>query len=211
MLASTLPSLVLSAAALIVSGTTAWLTLFRRGAVKMTRPRLVFFGWETTPSGPRPKIFLRCLLFSTGKRGRVIQNLYLRVKRGEYEGLFGSWAYGDRANLVPGSGLFIGPEGVVYNHHFLPQDNPDTPFVRFGFLPARYSVEIHADLLGRKRPTKLATISVILSEEACSRMYQDQVGVLFDWHPDQETYVAEIDTKPSPQALTPPPPLRPGL
>jgi hypothetical protein len=173
----------------------------------MTNPRLVFFGWEKSPSGLRPKIFLRCLLFSTGKRGCVIQNLYLRVKRGSYEGLFGSWVYGDRKDLVPGSGLFISQEGVAYNHHFLPQGDLDT----FGYLAGPYTLEIYADVLGQEKPAKLGAISVVLTEEACSRMYSDAVGVLFDWHPDRHEYVQEIDVKPNPQALTPPPPLRPGL
>lgn len=208
---SPLVSITLSGAALIVSATTAWLTLFRRGTVQMTRPRLVFFGWETTPYGPQPKIFLRTLLFSTGKRGRLVQNLYLRVKRGNSEGLFGSWAYGERGELVPGSGLFVSQDGVAYNHHFLPQNDPNTPHAQFGFLPAPYTVEVYADILGRKKPLNLFTISMVLSEEACSRMHVDGVGVLFDWHPDRSEYIAEVDVKPNPHALTAPPPLRPGL
>jgi hypothetical protein len=208
---SSLLSIALSGAALVISATTAWLTFFRRGNVKMTRPRLVFFGLEETPSGPRPKIFLRCLLFSTGKRGRVIQNLYLRVRRGEYSGLFGSWAYGERRDLMPGSGLYISQEGITYNHHFLPQDDPDTPLMQFGYLAATYRVEVYADVLGRNKPVHLGSVSVTLSDDALSQMYRDGVGVLFDWHPDKQAYVPEIGVKPDPQALKAPPPLRPGL
>lgn len=204
-------SLVVSGCALTVSVVTAWLTLFRRGSVRMTRPRLLYFGWENTPVGTRPKIFLRCLLFTTGKRGRVVQNLYLRVKRGSFVGLFGSWAYGERKELVPGSGLFVSQEGIAYNHHFLPQDDPATPFVQFGYLPGSYVVEVYADILGRSRPKKLGTISVDLSSEAHSQMNLEGVGVLFDWHPDRHEYVPETGTKPNAQALTPPPPMRPGL
>lgn len=50
-------SIVISLLALGVSGLTAWLTLFRRGTIRMTQPTLVFFG----PDGPGggPKVFLR--------------------------------------------------------------------------------------------------------------------------------------------------------
>ncbi|HWN99986.1 MAG TPA: hypothetical protein VNS63_12045 [Blastocatellia bacterium] len=37
-------SIVISVSALVVSVTTAWLTLFRRGTIRMTQPTLVFFG-----------------------------------------------------------------------------------------------------------------------------------------------------------------------
>jgi hypothetical protein len=211
MISVALISIALSACALIVSVSTAWITMFRRGTIVMTRPRLVYFGWEETPHGPRPKIFLRCLLYSTGKRGRVIQNLYLRVKRGSYTGLFGSWAYGERGQLAPGSGLFISQEGVSYNHHFLPQDDPSTPHVIFGYLAAPHTVEVYADVLGLKKPLKLGEVAVTLSEEILSHMYLDGIGVLFDWHPDRREYVAEPGVNPNPQALSPPPPVRPGL
>jgi hypothetical protein len=137
--------------------------------------------------------------------------MFLRVKRGDFSGLFGSWAYGERAQLVPGSGLFIGQDGVSVNHHFLPQDDPQKPFETFGYLPASHTVEIYADVLGRKAAVKLGEVSVYLSEEACSQMYQDAVGVLFDWHPDQGKYIPEIEPKHDPQALKPPQPIRPGM
>lgn len=69
-------SFTISALAPSVSSVTAWLTRFRRGAVKMTQLTVVFFG----PDPPRlhgeprsPKVFLRTRLFSTSKRVRVIR------------------------------------------------------------------------------------------------------------------------------------------
>ncbi len=40
-------SLTISVLALAVSSVTAWLTLFRRGTVKMTQPTVIFFGPDT--------------------------------------------------------------------------------------------------------------------------------------------------------------------
>lgn len=65
-------SITVSIAALVVSMATAWATLFRRGALRMTKPSVVYFGadgplkWGNKV--PR-KVHLRALLYSTGKRG----------------------------------------------------------------------------------------------------------------------------------------------
>lgn len=56
-------SIVISVSALVVSVTTAWLTLFRRGTIRMTQPTLVYFGPDGLGGGP--KVFLRTLLYST--------------------------------------------------------------------------------------------------------------------------------------------------
>jgi len=56
--------LTISALALVVSTTTAWLTLFRRGTIQMTQPTVIFFGPDTPRSGERrafPKIYLKAL------------------------------------------------------------------------------------------------------------------------------------------------------
>ena len=44
-------SLVLSVSALFVSGLTAWLTLLRKGEVKITRPATIYFGPDGGPDG----------------------------------------------------------------------------------------------------------------------------------------------------------------
>ena len=76
-----------SALALATSLATAWLTLFRLGTVQMTQPTLIFFGPDKPRAGAasgEPKVFLRTLLFSTAKRGRVIEHACLPyAKRGK--------------------------------------------------------------------------------------------------------------------------------
>lgn len=75
-------ALVISALALAISFLTAWLTLLRRGTVKMTQPTQIFFGYDKSRDDderPWPKVFLRTLLFSTAKRGVVIENLYVKI------------------------------------------------------------------------------------------------------------------------------------
>ena len=59
-------ALIVAALALSVSAVTAWLTLFRRGTVKMTQPTVIFFGPDNSHSvrdRTSWKVFLRTLLF----------------------------------------------------------------------------------------------------------------------------------------------------
>lgn len=79
-------SITISGLALAVSSVTAWLTLFRRGTVKMTQPTVIFFGPDTPrhhSENPLPKIYLRTLLFATSKRGRIIESMHVAVFRNE--------------------------------------------------------------------------------------------------------------------------------
>lgn len=76
----------ISLLALGVSGLTAWLTLFRRGTVQMTQLMVIFFGPDGpdhSGTSPSSKVFLRTLIFSTSKRGRVIESMYLTLTRNE--------------------------------------------------------------------------------------------------------------------------------
>src|ERR1700730_660906 len=110
----------LSVLVLVVSGVTAWLTLFRRGTVRLTQPTVVYFGPDggLPTRAPKPKVFLRTLLFATSKRGRVIESMHVTRTRSETRQNFNIWVYGND-KLVRGSGLFVGETGVSANHHFL--------------------------------------------------------------------------------------------
>jgi hypothetical protein len=64
-------SIVLSLSAVGLSATTAWLTLFQRGTVRMTQPTVIYFGPDAPARDleiPRAKVYLRSLLYSTSKR-----------------------------------------------------------------------------------------------------------------------------------------------
>jgi hypothetical protein len=113
-------ALVVSFLALAVSALTAWLTLLRKGEIRMTRPTVVYFGPDggSKAEAPPEKVFLRPLLYSTGKRGHVIENMFVRLHRGETRQNFNVWAYGDK-NLNRGSGLFVPETGFPTNHYFL--------------------------------------------------------------------------------------------
>src|SRR5437899_1605638 len=132
--------------ALAVSVTTAWLTLLRRGELRMTQPTVIFFGPDGSPrSGQkaRLKVFLRTLMYSTARRGQTLESFYVNLQRGESKQNFSIWVYGDK-NLARGSGLFVPTEGIACNHHFLlPEDGTD-----FRLLAGEYILRVYAKKAG---------------------------------------------------------------
>jgi hypothetical protein len=180
-----------SVVALCISAVTAWLTLFRKGTIKMTQPTVIFFG----PDGPAsnsesPKIYLRALLFSTSKRGRVVESMHATLYRNESHQNFNIWVYGEE-RLVRGSGLFVGETGVAANHHFLtPKDG-----THFCFISGRYRVEIFAKLLGDSKPILLFSQPLEITNELATQMVEPNVGLYFDWGPDSSRYLPHVDKK----------------
>lgn len=181
----------MSALALIVSGITAWKTLFQRGIIKMTQPTTFFFGPDGT-SGP-PKIFLRTLLFSTANKGHIVENMYVKLQRGESVQNFNVWVYAENENLARGSGLFVSKEGIACNHHFLlPKDGTS-----FQFLSGDYDLKVFVSLLGRKDPILLFTQRLHLSQEFADEINNENSGVYFDWGPDSKIYHSHVDKNPN--------------
>jgi hypothetical protein len=191
-------SLTISALALAVSTVTAWLTLFRRGTVKMTQPTVIYFGPDTPRSHqdtPLPKVYLRTLLFSTSKRGRVIESMHVALSRNETHQNFNIWVYGEQGRLVRGSGLFVGETGVAADHHFLtPKDGSS-----FRFTEGHYRLEVFAHLLGDKKPLRLFSQLLDVTREKAVALEERNAGLYFDWGPDSSRYLPHVENRsPSP-------------
>lgn len=187
-------TLSVAALALAISATTAWLTLFHRGTIKMTQPTVIFFGPdEPRPNkkGSWPKIFLRCLLFSTSKRGRVIESMHATLSRNETRQNFNIWVHGDE-KLVRGSGLFVGETGVSTNHHFMiPMDGSS-----FIFTEGTYHLQVFARLLGDQDSKLLFVQSLEIKREVSTALEEPGAGLYFDWGPDSSRYLSHIEKRP---------------
>jgi len=188
----------ISFCALAISFITAWLTLFRKGRLRMTRPTVIFFGPDGPPSqGSGLKVFLRTLLYSTAKRAHIVEGMFVTLRRGESVQTFNIWVYGEKKHLLRGSGLRVGEEGVVCDHHFvLPRDG--TPFL---FLPGEYIVEVHANLVGSASSVLLSRTDLHLSQDQAAAI-SNGTGVYFDWGPDSKRYHAHIDSVSVQEVLT---------
>lgn len=198
-------AVTISTLALAVSAMTAWLTLFRRGTVKMTQPTVIYFGRELPRSkdeGLLPKIYLRTLLFSTAKRGRVIESMHVRLTRNETQQNFNIWVHGETKALVRGSGLFVGDTGVAADHHFLTPRGDSN----FSFTEGLYRIELFAHLLGDKQRTLLFSQRLEVTRDLAARLEDPGAGLYFDWGPDSLRYIPHIEKRlPSPD-----PPRVPG-
>ena len=176
-----------------VSSVTARLTLLRRGTVKMTQPTQVFLGPADSRrrgEAPLPKVYLRTLLFATSKRGRVIENMYVALVRGDtVHQHFNIWVYGERHELVRGSGLFVGEDGISANHHFL--SGPDR--ADFSFTEGSYRLEVFVRLLGDRRDKQLFAQDLVISRDIAAALCDPAAGVYFDWAPDTAQYVPFVD------------------
>jgi hypothetical protein len=190
-------SITISALALSVSSITAWLTLFRQGTVKMTQPTLIFFGPDisrVSDEPPLPKVFLRTLLFSTAKRGRVIECMYVALSRNETRQNFNVWVYDAERGLVRGSGLFVGETGVEANHHFLTPRDANY----FRFTEGRYTLDVFARLLGDSDHIRLFSQSLEISRETAAALAEPRAGLYFDWGPDSSRYLPHVEKRPPP-------------
>jgi hypothetical protein len=137
-------STIISLIAMIISVVTFWLTRFKRGTIKMTRPTVIFFGPDGGKGKPN-KVFIRTLLYSTSDKGQYIQNMYIKLHRGESAQNFNVWVYDDKS-LVRGSGLFVSKNGISSNHHFLLPKDGET----YSFLPGEYLLQVYVELVDKK-------------------------------------------------------------
>jgi hypothetical protein len=180
-----------SVLALAISAFTLWLTQWRRGNLRMTTPVLVGFLYDL-PAGEL-KVFFRSMLFSTGKRGHIIESLFLRVRCGESSQVFNFWMYGETKALMIGSGLRVTEDGVTANHHFMPPKGENN----FAFLAGEYAIEVYARIIMRSATVLLSSVKVTLTEPQATALKDKRNGFLFTWGPDSQSYRAQIDTAPA--------------
>lgn len=188
-------AIAVSTLALTVSAATAWRTLFRSGELRMTRPTLVYFG----PDGgrrngekPRVKVFLRTLLYSTARLGQIVESMYVHLQCGESKQNFSFWVYGDDF-FAPGSGLYVGHEGIACNHRFLqPENSADFPL-----LPGQYNLRVFAKRVSGRTPLELAHFILDILDSLSKELQGNEAGIYFVWVPDQQAYHAHVEVKES--------------
>ena len=143
-------SLAISILSICVSISTAWLTLFRRGRLAMTKPTIVFFGFDDVPK-ITAKILLRALLYSTAVRGQIVEGMFAKLNHKDSSQTFCLWIYFEGKQPSVGSGLYVGQTGVAVNHHFLLSVNPPS----YEFTSGAYEIEVFARLVGKLQPVRL--------------------------------------------------------
>lgn len=162
----------------------------------MTQPTVIYFGPDgrsRADSNPAMKVFLRTLLYSTGKRGQIVENMFVRLQHGETWQNLNIWVYGEKS-LARGSGLFIPETGVATNHHFLPPPDKE----QFTFSRGSYSLVIFVKEIGNAPPYQVSSIKLDLSAEMAAGLNQNRDhGVYFDWGPDSGCYYSHLRPPPT--------------
>jgi hypothetical protein len=179
--------LIISILALTISGATFWFTRLKKGIVKMTKPTIIFFGPDGG-GGLHNKVFIRTLLYSTSDRGQYIQNMFIRLRRGETVQNFNVWVY-DNGGLVRGSGLFVDKSGITSNHHFLlPKDGSN-----YLFLSGDCNLEVFVETVD-KTPKMIFEQKLTLSKTQQEEMQAKKKGIYFDWAPNEQNYFSHVDS-----------------
>ena len=176
-------SAIISLMSFTVSAGTMYFAWLRRGRLCMTKPALLFFGFDAVPKHTA-KIFLRTLLYSSAFRGQVIESMYAKLLRDGAEQTFGFWGYGETDKITPGSGLYVGQAGVTVNHHFVLSVHQPA----YEFVKGDYTIEVFARLVGRSAPIRLSRIRLFVDDQQATALRASS-GVLFELQPDSETYV----------------------
>ena len=159
---------------LAVSLGTFWLAFIDRGRLKMTRPTIVFFGYDMEPRAT-PKVLLRTLLYSTANRGQMIEGMFAKVRRRDGARVFSFWGYGETEKLTAGSGLHVSKTGFAANHHFVLSVHE----TEYHFEPGDYDIDVFANVVGRKDAVHLSTIRLTLKPDLAAALARHE-GVLFE-------------------------------
>lgn len=104
-------TVLMSAASFVLSGYALWVAQFNHGRLKMTQPTLLCLKRELT--APIPKIFLRTLLFTTGNKGTVIQNMFLRVHHPGGTYTFDFWGHTEGGKLTLAAACSSGQRALL--------------------------------------------------------------------------------------------------
>ena len=101
--------------------------------------------------------------------------MYATVRYDGREPVFSFWGYAETERLFPGSGLYVGRTGFAANHHFVLSVHEEA----YHFEPGAYEIDVIADVVGRRKPTKLGTIKLTLPAPLATALMQES-GVLFE-------------------------------
>ena len=142
---------------------------------------------------------MRMMLHSSGKRGHVVERLFIKVRRDGSTQPFLFWSYKETDVLKIGSGIYVGQDGHVADHHFLLSSDSKS----YRLLPGKLTIDVYAVLDHDERPVVLRSIDIVLTDETAASLANDpNIVAFFIWDPDAHRYRLRIDTRPHSRALS---------
>lgn len=178
-------SLAVAMGSFAISIITLYLTYLQRGSLRLTRPTAIFFVRDG--SDGKFKIVVTALLYSTAKRGQVVESLFIKIIQNDSVTTFSEWIYweGNRVHL---GGVKIGDEGRTLFDHFLLSDETNN----FDFTIGGYSLEIYALKVGTKNPIKLFKTEFTIDAKTIEAVKPRGPGFALLLNPDTKSYRTQI-------------------
>lgn len=106
---------------------------------------------------------------------------------------FSFWGYGDK-ELVRGSGLFVGENGVATNHHFNPINSEEF----FSFTSGTYEIELVAKPVNKERLVSLSKVELNVPKDAFDSNISPDSAVYFNWSAEEQRYIESIENRETP-------------
>jgi hypothetical protein len=184
-MADWIPSIISAIAALVVAAFTAWYTRFHRGRVTMSTPQRISFlrGVPESGESARQKVVFGTTISSTGKRGRTIEAIFVKLsgeESGQEPQTFDNW-WIESEKGIPGrsNGLSIKDESHPAKHHCYASEGSSD----FIFRPGEYEIEVCARFVGIAADTGLLKSNLPVTENPLLRQQHSDCEVYFDWAP----------------------------
>jgi hypothetical protein len=105
---------------------------------------------------------------------------------------FDYWGHTEGGKLTLGSGLFVGPTGVVCDHHFNPRRSAQHS-QDFRFVAGRYRIEVIAADIRRSKPDRLMELTFTVDgQQAAELLLQiTDTALNLHWNADSCAYEGE--------------------
>jgi len=158
-------SQIVSIIALFVSLFTAWFTIFRRGRVRSTQPSFVAFRYDFVgQQRPLAKIFLRTMLFSTGKRVGSSRPYFFAFAKDRARRSFRFGATETRSLFAAAACSYpkAASSPIITPIHCMRT-------VAFRFSQGTYNLELALKLVGRKHLISVWTADLEIPSESLTR------------------------------------------
>ena len=170
-------SLIISALALGLSGLTAWLTLLRKGELKITQPTPLLLDYEKGFA----RVSFYTMIYSSAFRGQIIESMHVIVKQNNIEHQFNNWAYSQDSRAYA-SGCYIKPEGVPQNHQFITSED------NIVFNTGDITIEVYARLPSKTEAHLLKSIKLTIPENQQQSCRTKSLSLMLEWEPNKQIY-----------------------
>jgi hypothetical protein len=178
-------SLAVAIGSFVISIVTLYLTYIQKGKLRLTRPTAIFFVRDGADG--KFKIVVTALLYSTAKRGQVVESMFIKIIKNDIVTTFGEWIYweGNRVHL---GRVKIGEEGRTLFDHFLLSEKTE----EFSFSVGEYSLEMYAQKIGTKKPIKIFQTKFTLDNNTAESTTMKGPGFALLWNSDAQSYTIQI-------------------